>query len=286
MTEPHACLNCDEPFGDARPRYCPACGQETLIKPPTLLEFAQQFGGSYIAAEGALWRSLRLLLFKPGEITREYLAGRRRRYVLPLRLYLTISVLVLLALRVAGGTNVTMDIDGRGLAADKTLNLSLLGGRAGLKEGSFYCQGLPPGLCHRLQTRMDLDAKGLAREAAAFSQRFLSNLGAAMFVLLPLFAALLKLLYWPRRMRYTEHLVFALHLHAFWFLAIGLLITQVDALATLALVAAPVYGLLALRRVYGGRWWPLLLRTAFLALTYAIAIGLALALLALWALLF
>jgi len=107
-----------------------------------------------------------------------------------------------------------------------------------------------------------------------------------MFVLLPLFAALLKLLYWPRRMRYTEHLVFALHLHAFWFLAIGLLITQVDALATLALVAAPVYGLLALRRVYGGRWWPLLLRTAFLALTYAIAIGLALALLALWALLF
>mgnify|MGYP000889175233 FL=1 len=286
MTEPHACLNCGEPFGDVRPRYCPACGQETNVKPPTLLEFAQQFGGSYIAAEGALWRSLRLLLFKPGEITREYLAGRRRRYVLPLRLYLTISVLVLLALRVAGSSDVKIDFEGRGRDPDKSLNLTLLGGRAGLKEGVFYCEGLPPGLCHRLQARMDLDAKGLAREAAASSQRFVSNLGAAMFVLLPLFAALLKLLYWPRHMRYTEHLVFALHLHAFWFLALGLLITQVGALAVAALVAAPAYALLALRRVYGGRWWALLLRATFLALTYSIAIGLALALLALWVLLF
>ena len=61
---PLACLNCGEPFGasdDRRPRFCPACGQETTLRPPTMGEFAQQFGGAYLATEGALWRSLKLL---------------------------------------------------------------------------------------------------------------------------------------------------------------------------------------------------------------------------------
>ena len=47
-----------------------------------------------------------------------------------------------------------------------------------------------------------------------------------MFVLLPGFALWLKLAYLNRRMRYTEHLVFALHVHAFWFAA--LLLTLPD----------------------------------------------------------
>src|SRR6187455_1570959 len=104
-----SCLNCGSAFGAMRPRYCPDCGQETNVKPPTLREFAQQFGGSYIAAEGALWRTLKLLLFKPGEITRQYLAGRRRHYVLPLRLYLTISLVVLLLIRTLSSIDVRLD---------------------------------------------------------------------------------------------------------------------------------------------------------------------------------
>ncbi len=94
---PPACLNCGASFAAPRPKFCPSCGQETTVRPPTLGEFAQQFGGAYFSTEGALWRTLALLLFKPGELTRQYLAGRRKHYVLPLRLYLTVSVVVLLA---------------------------------------------------------------------------------------------------------------------------------------------------------------------------------------------
>ena len=87
-------------------RFCPACGQETNVKPPKLSEFVQQFGGAYFSTEGALWRTLKLLLFKPGELTVRYLAGQRKHYVLPLRLYLTISVLVLVLMRsLAGSSN-------------------------------------------------------------------------------------------------------------------------------------------------------------------------------------
>ena len=96
---PDACLNCGHAFVPTRLNSCPECGQDTNLKPPTLREFAQQFGGSDIAVEGALWRSLKPLPLRTGELTREYLEERRRRYVLPLRLYLTISVIVLLLLR-------------------------------------------------------------------------------------------------------------------------------------------------------------------------------------------
>ena len=99
-----SCRNCGAGFGPIRPRFCPACGQETNLKPPTLMEFAQQFGGAYLSTEGALWRTLKLLVGKPGELTRQYLAGRRKHHVLPLRRYLTISVVTLLMLRLLAST--------------------------------------------------------------------------------------------------------------------------------------------------------------------------------------
>ncbi|MFO1218451.1 MAG: DUF3667 domain-containing protein [Burkholderiaceae bacterium] len=285
MADPGACLNCDQPLGSPLPRYCPSCGQETRLRPPTLREFAQQFGGAYISTEGALWRSLGLLLLKPGAITREYLAGRRRRYVLPLRLYLTISVIVLMALGWTGTVQFRVDRDAADGAVEP-MDVSMFNDRAGIRQGQFYCRKLPDWLCTRLRQRIDVDPASLSREIAAFGQRFFSHLGAAMFVLVPAFAAGLKLAYLGRRMRYTEHLVFALHLHAFWFLMLGLLLTRVDALAVAAFVVTPVHSVLALRRVYGGRWWALALRAAALAAGYLALLGAAVAALGIWALLF
>ena len=43
---PAACLNCKQALAMPRPNFCPACGQETNLKPPTLLTFVQQFGGA------------------------------------------------------------------------------------------------------------------------------------------------------------------------------------------------------------------------------------------------
>ena len=90
-----------------------------------------------------------------------------------------------------------------------------------------------------------------------------------MFLLLPAFALWLKLVYLNRRLRYTEHLVFALHVHSFWFLALALTLVDQTWLRVLAGCAVPLYGWLALRRVYGGRGWPRLLRTGIVSLLYA-----------------
>jgi hypothetical protein len=299
---PRACLNCGAvllPLADATPpRFCGACGQETNVKPPTLGEFAQQFGGAYLSTEGALWRTLKLLLLRPGELTRLYLAGQRKHYLLPLRLYLTISVLMLLALRLSGVLQVEIsetptaatEAASAAAAAGRKPNLSILtfddGTGLGLRDGVFYCDRFPAWLCKRAQRRIDIDPKAAADAIEQFKSRFIGNVGAAMFLLLPSFALWLKLAYLNRRMRYTEHLVFALHVHAFWFLAFGLVFTGVNALAMAGTVAVPWYTLAAMRRVYGGRRGPRLLRAAVVTLFYAVLLGLAMGLVALWSLLF
>ncbi|MEP7140480.1 MAG: DUF3667 domain-containing protein [Caldimonas sp.] len=284
---PPDCLNCGAPFAEPRPNFCAACGQETTVRPPTLGEFAQQFGGAYFSTEGALWRTLALLLFKPGELTRRYLAGRRKHYVLPLRLYLTVSVAVLLGMRLV--VALQPDIDAKQVAVIQgeppSLDLDLGFARVALDHGVFVCDGPPQWLCGRLQKRMVLDPKAMVEDLRLVRERLAANWGAAMFVLMPSFAFGLWLLYRDRRMRYTEHLVFALHLHAFWFIAIALL--QIDFLPTeaIALLAIPVYPVLAMRRVYGGSRTGLALRAGVLSMAYGSLVGLAIVTLGLVALL-
>ncbi|HRP26801.1 MAG TPA: DUF3667 domain-containing protein [Burkholderiaceae bacterium] len=279
-----ACLNCGCAFGTPRPNYCPDCGQESNPRPPTLGEFAQQFGGSIMAAEGALWRTLVLLFTRPGELTREYLAGRRRRYVLPLRLYLTVSLVALLAINLSGAMKVEHASGPAVVSEDVNLDLDFGRWRFGMRRGVFFCDNLPDWICARLQRRLDLDPKNFRRDFEDASQRFVSHWGSAMFALVPLFALWVKLAWLNRRMRYTEHLVFALHLHAFWFGALMLVQVVPGALAAVPILWMPVYALLATRRVYGGRWWVLIGRNLAVALVYGFSMLLALGVVTLWTL--
>lgn len=271
-TAPAVCLNCAAPLGSIKPRYCPACGQETRLKPPTVAEFLQQLGGAYFSTEGALWRTLKLLLFKPGELTRQYLKGRRKHYVLPLRLYLTISLVVLLLLRGLTLLGDPVDRHHENTPAVKlpnNMNFTLWGQtRAGFKDGVFFCQNLPERVCHRLERRVHTDPQAVMTEWERLRERFVGNLGLTLFFMLPVLALGMKAVYFRRRLRYTEHLVFALHLQAFWFLALALLLFKSNALNAAVTLGLPLYTLVAMRRVFGGRVWPLLLRAAVVAALY------------------
>jgi hypothetical protein len=288
---PTHCLNCGYTFGPSALRFCPSCGQETRIRPPTLMEFIQQFGGAYFSTEGALWRTLKLLILRPGELTRRYLYGQRKHFVLPLRLYLTISVIVLLLIRLTvnssldGPFKTDIDITAESGSGAASFTLDFGGGRAGMKKGVFYCEQFPDWVCKRLQRRIDTDPRGLQREMRQLGERVIGQIGTAMFVMLPAFAMWLKLVYVDRRLHYTEHLVFALHLHAFWFLALAAMMPGFGLMTFLSMVSVPVYALWALRRVYGGRFWTRLLRAGLISVLYLFTLAAVMLGLTLWALL-
>lgn len=265
-----ACTNCGAVLMQPPANFCSACGQETRIRPPLMREFLQQFGGAYVSTEGALWRTLKLLLTKPGELTAQYLAGRRKHYVLPLRLYLTIAFLMAAVVRLGGVSMSEVDArineeppDGR----PKRVRIDLGFGKAEVRNGVFVCQNLPQWICVRMEARLNTDNAGLSKRMHTVLDRVINNVGVMMFTLLPAFAFSLMLVYRNRRLRYAEHFVFALHLHAFGALVLAVMSVEVPWVNWLGTVAVLSYALLAIKRVYGGRWWAQLLR--LLALTTA-----------------
>lgn len=286
------CTNCEATLPDPMPTYCPSCGQETQIKPPSVSEFLQQFSGTYFASEGALWRTFKLLLSKPGELTAQYLNGRRKQYVLPLRLFLSMTVVMLLTMRLVGALQMSA-LDDPELAAalaERPTEIALELGvvRAGISGGQFFCEGMPGWLCRRVQAKIDTSTRQLMQQVQKVNDRIASNAGIVMFVLLPAFAGMLALLFRNRGFSYTEHLVFALHLHAFWFGTIALMMLALEWLPWLALIGLliiPAYAALAFRRVYGGATGPLVWRCAMLSLVHTTLVVCMVALTALVALL-
>ncbi|MFI4979054.1 MAG: DUF3667 domain-containing protein [Nevskiales bacterium] len=83
------CQDCGAPISG---NFCANCGQETKIETPTVRQFVHELMDQYVAVEGKLGRTLRVLLTQPGQLTLDYVEGRRQRYVRPLKLYVSVSV--------------------------------------------------------------------------------------------------------------------------------------------------------------------------------------------------
>ena len=247
-----ACRNCGAPAGG---KYCPECGQETAPHPPTAREFLHEFVGHYIALEGALWRTLRKLA-APGALTLEYFAGRKRRYVLPLRLYLTASIVFFLAAKVfipLGEANVHIVRPGNmTMGGDVTF--------VDCKPSELFCAKIRQHLLDRFGSMTG------PKVADYMMNRLVALFPYAMFVLVPVFAMLTRAVYWNRPYNYGEHLVFALHYHAAVFL-IGA-VAEPFGEAMVWTIPSAIYLMAAMRRVFDGRTWAVIARATFVFLAY------------------
>lgn len=87
------CRNCASPI---RGQYCASCGQRSQVRVITLWELTRDMVGDIADLDSRIWRSLIPLLFRPGQLTVDYLQGRRARYMPPFRMYLVLSILFFL----------------------------------------------------------------------------------------------------------------------------------------------------------------------------------------------
>lgn len=84
------CANCD---ADLRGQYCASCGQRARNRMISLWELIREASDVLTSLDSRLWRTLGLLMFRPGFLTEDYLLGRRARYIPPLRLFIGGSLL-------------------------------------------------------------------------------------------------------------------------------------------------------------------------------------------------
>jgi uncharacterized protein DUF3667 len=254
---PPALVRCDNCGAPVPARYCGSCGQRLEPAVHSLWHFAKVATEDLTHADSRVWRTLAALLFKPGKLTAEFLAGRRARYLPPVRLYLVLSVVFFLW---AAATS-----SGRAMLLDEK---EAPAGRAGALPSAQQ----PEQHCHTdyqgpwATTLAPLVKRSCERavedNGRSLRESILHNLPRAMFVFLPLLAASMLLMYWWPRHYYVEHLLLLVHNHAFVFL--GLMLGWVA--ATLLPFAAgwvrfavtlyiPWYMYRSMRVVYGqGRW--------------------------------
>lgn len=277
---PAVCPNCDTAISGGN--YCQHCGQETRMHAPSFSEFAHEFIGHYVALEGRLWGTFTRLLFRPGLLTLEYLRGRRKRYVEPLRLYLTLSVLFFALLKFTNVEPVKIDNNDLKQSASEIRDDILREGKTVDASGNQIELGdtlraKAPRLAKQVDHFSDLDREGRTK---VLSDGFFNYGPYAMFALMPLFALYLKFLYLGSGKRYGEHLLFALHTSAFAFVLFAVIKLTPDGLIQfLALCWLVGYLPWAMRRVYGGSRWATFLRWSVLMLAHglsmAAAIGIA-----------
>ncbi len=228
--------------------FCAACGQETVLHVASAREFLHEFVGHYIALEGKLWKTLGLLLFRPGKLTAEYIAGRRARYVAPLRIYLTLSILFFALLKYGPAELIKVQpaattAPNSWAITDKPADANTV--KMSTKLGRFS----PAWEARALQ----IGAMPQEQALALIKSNFFGYVPYAMFCLMPVLALYLKLLYLGSGRHYGEHMLFALHANAFAFLLLGLIWVVPGAWIGSALFAwLVVYLPFAMRRVYGG----------------------------------
>lgn len=84
------CLNCGTKLVGS---YCHVCGQRGHLH-RTIASFVHELLHGVFHFEGKIWRTLPLLVFKPGELTSRYIAGERAKFISPLAMFLFCTFLM------------------------------------------------------------------------------------------------------------------------------------------------------------------------------------------------
>lgn len=87
------CLNCGTTLTG---QYCGNCGQRARSRLISIWELVRDAFGDLLELDSRLWQTLIPLTVRPGQLTRDYLEGRRARYMPPFRTYLVLSIIFFL----------------------------------------------------------------------------------------------------------------------------------------------------------------------------------------------
>ena len=251
------CLNCG---AELTGPYCSQCGQEDHELRVSLKRLARDFLAEHLGLESKVPTTLWTLVSRPGLLTKEYLAGRRVRSLLPLRLYLSASVIyfLLLSLPFLGQKfNQTLKLTGvdaaaidsaRTEAASRSDTSGLTIAISGRRVASPRAQKIERFVNQRLNRFRTMSTE---EAVTFFRSSFVRYMPNAVFLLLPVFTLILYLLYRKTGRFFAEHLIFTLHVHAFAFVVLTLSLFLPSALDIVVPTWILVYLYVALRRVYG-----------------------------------
>src|SRR5438094_223465 len=330
------CENCGAPMAGP---FCAQCGQAAVDYRRSFRHVIVDVLDSFLNWDSKFFATIGWLIVRPWHLTSEFLAGRRVRYVHPLRLYLLVSILFFFAvnywakslhvdpgnLSAGDRAEVSAELDKENISPEVKAQVRRALEAKGLTQPEKQAAPSPEVAASPQSTTvsppsaaspspsgdfgplLQLDKqpsdpleKWLERRAkekmgehgskmALFIATLFSNLPYMMLCCIPLFALVLKVLYVRKRVFYIDHLVYALHIHSFAYLAIMLIVLITIGLnrsipgaftgwiiaALWITFAAQIF--LSIRRVYRQGWFFTVFKFFIGGFAYLIVLTLALA---------
>jgi len=332
------CLNCNAILKGS---YCHECGQPERHFIRFFPKVFWEMINEAFDLDSKIFRTIIPLILSPGRLTMEYIAGRRARYVNPLRLYIITSILFFITISIF--TDVGENPDGLGednngiisrveteevvddLEKAKAMGANISeqqidqvqkiiddvkqgdSGAEAVNKNKEFRVSLDDGTEWHPKTNpiqfnnffgpdttqelndylweLKLKAQKVDDDPKDFVEEIYNIFPQLMFILLPLFALLLKIVYIFKKRYYMEHLVVALHSHSFIFLSLMsiLLITElaeqsgipdwlVDTLNMIGIVWmvwVPINLFLQQKRIYAQGKFMTFIKFIFIGVTYA-----------------
>src|SRR6266567_7106031 len=309
-------IHCENCSAILTGRWCSQCGQAAIDYRRSFRHVIVDALDSFLNFESKFFATIGWLIARPWHLTNQFLAGRRVRYVHPLRLYLLVSILFFFVVNYWGKAihadpsklsaedraeiaadpdippkvkaQVQRALDAKGLIQPEAQ--ASPSPEAAVPPQPTTTASPPPSVASPspsgdfgpllqldkptsdpLEKWLEQKAKEKMGEhgskMALFIATLFSNLPYMMLCCIPLFALVLKVLYVRKRIFYIDHLVYALHIHSFAYLAIMLIVLITIALnrfipgvfvgwiiaALWIAFAAQVF--LSIRRVYRQGWF-------------------------------
>ncbi len=260
----HVCGNCDTSYEG---NYCPECGQsKTDINRPFSVLLVDLLGNMY-AFDTRLLKTLKSVLYKPGELAIDYVAGRRVRYMPPFRLYVFFSLIFFLLLSFY--SNHTIKV-GNKESAKSAISINI-------DKSSKSTQ----------DKTINYKVEDIQKNPKAYINKFLNYFSWSLFLLMPFYAFLTWLFFRRSRSHYLAHLIFSISQHTFIFIIFIILITislifphkQIHPESWL-LLTIPVYISVGARKLFRKKWKSIVLRFTTIWFIYLLSITLVVGLLA------
>ena len=315
------CENCGSHIHS---KFCSECGQKAISYNKPMREAVSLLLDSWLSFDNRVVHTIGPLFVKPGYLSREFIVGRRAKYMSPLKLFLFSSVMFftlghfssydgmlsidddkpvkteeatkkdsLMAAKMVAYLNLDNEVTEhktlkdsinrlvagrlseadslRNLNVDSALNVSKISQKSG--KLNIELSDDTTSVWHHIEKRVNRfqNNKGELNHRVSKASSYM------FFVLMPIFAFLLMLLFLRKRKYYIEHLVLSIHIHAFGFLFLGMLFLfelvsgrETPYMATIIFLGFSIYVYKSFRNYYGGGRFSCLSKTMALWILYSV----------------
>jgi hypothetical protein len=246
------CINCQT---DLVGEYCHSCGEKVVSpKDFSFVKLAEQTVDVFTHLDSKLYKSFKLLIFRPGELSTHYVEGLRKPFMKPVQIFILVNVLFFILLS-------DVDIFRKPspwwfqVTDDMGLNIK--------------------SIAERKATEL---SKPISEIALQYEQKSKSIAKAFVLIFIPLLGFIFSVLFLRKKMQIGKHFIFATHFFSFtllvmvvWTELLRLLFAEVESLYYVIPIQAVllVYLIFAIRQFYKVSW----IYTVFTALVASILLN-------------